>query len=285
MATEEEIYAVMAYLADMYPYHAEKIGERAYERQLTHYVEQLAHFDARVLSAAAKQHVAASAFYPAVSELVAAADTLTNLARRQIGDEPPDAAAAWQQCAKVIINDGTPDGEKLARLHPLVAKAIEAFGLQRFYSRMIDDEPTNFAQFRDIYNAYIKRAETEAKMLPMSNAVIAQLAEAMSVNKRAPALKAPSAMPTLRETVGEMGQGATERPSFAGEMLTKQQVERREGVARLKARERELTEALANETDEHKRRLIEIMLNGVRKTLEKEVVLSGDDVRVGGAAN
>ncbi len=271
MASEEEIYAVMAYLADMYPYHAEKIGERAYERQLTHYVEQLAHFDARVLQAAAKQHVAASAFYPAVSELVAAADTLTNLARRAIGDEPPDAAAAWQLCAKVCINDGAPDSTKLARLHPLVAKAIEAFGLQRFYGRMIDDEPTNFAQFRDIYNAYLKRTETEARMLPMSNAVIAQLAESMSVNRRAPELKAPaSVMPTMRET---MGQGATidARPDFAGEMLTKQQVERREGIARLRARERELQTTLDNETDEHKRKLIGVMLAGVRKTLEREV--------------
>lgn len=272
MASEEEIYAVMAYLADMYPYHAEKIGERAYERQLTHYVEQLAHFDARVLQAAAKQHVAGSAFYPAVSELVAAADTLTSLARRQIGDEPPDAATAWQLCAKIIVNDYSPDSAKLARLHPMVAKAIEAFGLQRFYSRMIDDEPTNFAQFRDIYNAYLKRAETEARMLPMSNAVIAQLAEAMSMSKRAPALKAPpaSAVPTLRET----GQGAMPdaRPDFAGEVLTKQQVERREGIARLRKRERELAATLDNETDEHKRRLIEIMLAGVRRTLEREGV-------------
>lgn len=233
MASEEEIYAVMAYLADMYPYHAEKIGERAYERQLTHYVEQLAHFDARVLQAAAKQHVAASAFYPAVSELVAAADTLTNLARRQIGDEPPDAAAAWQQCAKIVINDYQPDSVKLKRLHPLVAKAIESFGLSRFYNRMIEDEPTNFAQFRDIYNAYLKRAETEAKMLPMSNAVIAQLAESMSVNRRAPELKAPaSVMPTMRETMGQ-GVEIDAMPNFGGEMLTKQQIERREGIARL----------------------------------------------------
>lgn len=276
MASEEEIYAVMAYLADMYPYHAEKIGERAYERQLTHYVEQLAHFDARVLQAAAKQHVAGSAFYPAVSELVAAADTLTSLARRQIGDEPPDAATAWQLCAKVIVNDYSPESAKLARLHPMVAKAIEAFGLVRFYNRMVDDEPTNFAQFRDIYNAYLKRSETEARMLPMSNAVIAQLAEAMSVSKRAPALKAApaSAVPTLRETMGEMGQGAMPdaRPDFAGEVLTKQQVERREGIARLQKRERELAATLANETDEHKRRLLEIMLAGVRKTLEREGV-------------
>lgn len=272
MASEEEIYAVMAYLADMYPYHAEKIGERAYERQLTHYVEQLAHFDARVLQAAAKQHVAASAFYPAVSELVAAADTLTNLARRAIGDEPPDAAAAWQLCAKIVVNDGAPDCEKLKRLHPLVAKAIEAFGLTRFYNRMIDDEPTNFAQFRDIYNAYLKRSETEAKMLPMSNAVIAQLAKAMNVNRRAPELKAPaSATPTLRETLGQ-GVERDARPDFAGEMLTKQQVERREGIARLQKRERELQATLENETDEHKRRLIEIMLTGVRRTLEREGV-------------
>ena len=272
MATEEEIYAVMAYLADMYPYHAEKIGERAYERQLTHYIEQLAHFDARVLSAAAKQHVAGSAFYPAVSELVSAADAITNLARRAIGDEPPDAAAAWQQCAKVCINDGAPDSEKLKRLHPIVAKAIEAFGLTRFYNRMIDDEPTNFAQFRDIYNAYLKRAETEAKMLPMSNSVIAQLAEAMNVNRRAPKLKAlASVVPTLRETMGQ-GAETDAKPDFAGEMLTKRQVERREGVVRLRKRERELAETLANETDEHKRRLIEIMLNGVRRTLEREGV-------------
>ena len=282
MASEEEIYAVMAYLADMYPYHAEKIGERAYERQLTHYVEQLAHFDARVLQAAAKQHVAGSAFYPAVSELVAAADTLTSLARRQIGDEPPDAAAAWQQCAKIIVNDGTPDSAKLARLHPMVAKAIEAFGLVRFYNRMVDDEPTNFAQFRDIYNAYLKRSETEARMLPMSNAVIAQLAEAMSMSKRAPALKAPPA--EVVETIAKMRADivkaklqqletqADARPDFAGEVLTKQQVERREGIARLRKRERELAATLANETDEHKRRLLEIMLTGVRRTLEREGV-------------
>jgi hypothetical protein len=277
MATEEEIYAVMAYLADMYPYHAEKIGERAYERQLTHYVEQLAHFDARVLSAAAKQHVAGSAFYPAVSELVSAADTLTNLARRSVGDEPPDAAAAWQQCAKVIINDYAPDSAKLARLHPLVAKAIEAFGLTRFYNRMIDDEPTNFAQFRDIYNAYLKRSETEARMLPMSNAVIAQLAEAMSVSKQT-ALPAPDDSPRRQDAaLDELRERGYERinnprkPAFSGEMLTRQQIERREGITRLQKRERELQEALANESDAHKRRMIEIMLVGVRRTLEREV--------------
>lgn len=104
-------------------------------------------------------------------------------------DTEIDAAKAWRQLANYLISDGVHGGPSWrngheAAVHPLAKLAAQRFGERRFVGRMSDDEGTDFAQFRGIFEALKKRDDDTKHMLPAVRNMLAEIGGAMTAENR-----------------------------------------------------------------------------------------------------
>ena len=105
-----------------------------------------------------------------------------------LGEIEIAAAEAWQRVTRAVVSDGYGamwDASLKARLTPAEIQTGEAIGLRRIRNRLEQDAGTDFAQFRDTFNAISKRATVERNMPPMVHNVIAALAAAWDMKRLA----------------------------------------------------------------------------------------------------
>jgi hypothetical protein len=102
-----------------------------------------------------------------------------------------DAARAWQQLARYLISDGVHGGpawrsgsDNADNVHPLAKIAAQRFGERRFVNRMEDDNGTDFAQFRGIFEALQKREAETVNMLPTVRNMLQQLGNGLADTSR-----------------------------------------------------------------------------------------------------
>jgi hypothetical protein len=102
-----------------------------------------------------------------------------------------DAARAWQQLARYLISDGVHGGpawrngsDNADNVHPLARTAAQRFGERRFVNRMEDDNGTDFAQFRGIFEALQKREAETVNMLPAVRNMLRQLGNGLADTSR-----------------------------------------------------------------------------------------------------
>lgn len=110
-----------------------------------------------IVMIAAQQLSVELIFFPALSEL-------RNKALSLMKPNIPTWGEAWEECHKKCIR-----GTRGEFSHPLVEKAYDCLG--NWDTLLSDDVPTARAQFRQIYEQLVMRAENDIKMLPGSRAM------------------------------------------------------------------------------------------------------------------
>lgn len=116
---------------------------------------------------------------------------LALIARTKPATDEIDAARAWQQLTRYLVSDGIHGGpmwrngsDDPANVHPLAKIAAGRFGERRFVVRIADDEGTDFAQFRGIFETLAKREADTANMLPNVRTMLQQLGSGLSDTTR-----------------------------------------------------------------------------------------------------
>jgi hypothetical protein len=110
-----------------------------------------------IIMVAAQQLAVELVFFPALSEL-------RNKALSLMKPLFPTWGEAWDECHKKCIR-----GVRGDFTHPLVEKAYDCIG--NWETLLSDDVPTVRAQFRQVYESLVYRAESEIKLLPESKVV------------------------------------------------------------------------------------------------------------------
>jgi hypothetical protein len=269
MASFPEVAKVLGITAARYPQFA------LTEATIKAYAPLLVDIDAQALMLACNQHAAESKWFPSVAEIREKAQAMTTTA-----DGRPDAGGAWRELADALKIGASGPEWRTARenLHPAVVEAAEQFGFDRFVMRMTENAGTDFAQFRSIYETVCKRRDSEQRMLPEVRAYVAQLGDAMRAERKA--LPAADAAPGLfvarparpAEPVAAASTARAEAMAAMREIATRrtpsrEKLEREAQAARLRASIDRLTGAIAGETDEAKRRAMQLQLDGQRKAL------------------
>jgi hypothetical protein len=113
-----------------------------------------------IVMTAAMQLSVELVFFPALSEL-------RNKALSLMKPLFPTWGEAWDECHKKCIM-----GRRGEFSHPLVEKAYDCLG--NWDTLLSDDVPTARAQFRQIYEQLVYRAESDVKMLPEAKQVSEQ---------------------------------------------------------------------------------------------------------------
>ena len=183
MASPNEIARVWAVLAAAYPQFVHGKAEADLAAHKAIYQRLLTDLTPDLLAAAADKCIAECKWFPTVAELRTAADSIREMAAQRAGVQQMTPDEAWQLCERVVVNDGTPAEEQLAKLPELAAVALRAFGVLRFRMRQEDDAPTNRAQFRNIYTTYADRRRAQVSLPARVAAVVDQLAAAMSARQ------------------------------------------------------------------------------------------------------
>lgn len=152
------------------------------------FVEAMREFDDFIVSAAVAEIVANSTeqYPPPAGAFRQKALALIERAEAETRAGAPTASEAWQLLARCLHPYGHggyqwDDGAR-ERLHPHVVLAAQRFGEQRFANRLTDQEGTDFAQFRGIYEQVSQREVADRQMLPGTRKVIGELATALSAS-------------------------------------------------------------------------------------------------------
>jgi len=178
--------AVLVRLADHFPFWGAKLSDERIANLAEDWAMVLADLEPREVSAALATLLSQKReFPPGVGEVNEAARGL--IAKAQ-GEIEIAAAEAWQRVTRAVVSDGYGamwDASLKARLTPAEIQTGEAIGLRRIRNRLEEDAGTDFAQFRDTFNAISKRATVERNMPPMVHNVIAALAAAWDMKRLA----------------------------------------------------------------------------------------------------
>lgn len=162
MATQIEIAKVLASFEAAGLVRANESADPQLSRlRLAVWESQFCNVSYSALSAAASQHIRSSRYFPTPADIWSILD-----AARAAAVNAPTAAEAWQMLQRTT---------EPAALPPVVAAALERFGRMRFRMRLVDDEATNYAQFRTIYDQLAARLEYAATRTPALSATIAGL--------------------------------------------------------------------------------------------------------------
>jgi hypothetical protein len=113
-----------------------------------------------ILDAAAQQVLSENTWFPSVAEL-------RQKSLQLMKPLFPTWGEAWDECHKKCIM-----GRRGEFSHPLVEKAYDCLG--NWDTLLSDDVPTARAQFRQIYEQLVYRAESDVKMLPEAKQVSEQ---------------------------------------------------------------------------------------------------------------
>jgi hypothetical protein len=291
MATPEQVVQIVMVLNAMYAKDVAFLTEDQIAARTATYCRLLADIDGGLLGLAVDQYIAGGGDgYPSVNKLRDMALSLV-----QAADDAPDAATAWRQACNAVEPwmDGAQwrEGAK-SKLHPRVVRAIELFDMRRIAARLEQNAGTDFAQWRGLYESLAARAEDQAKWLPTVREGIALIRAEMDASKpaqiEAPAEGAELDSPRRRDTALEElrerdyerinNPRATMRISdvlgTTGPQLTKDQLDRRAHAARLIVKRDQLRESLQSETDEARRRAIEVQIDGITRTVAQYEVAS-----------
>lgn len=270
MATFEQVLQVVTVLNAMFAKDVAFLTEDQFAARAATYARLLADIDADMLGLAVDQYIAGGGRdYPSVKQL---RDLALSLA--QAADDAPDAASAWRMACSAVepwLGGGTYKAGALGALHPRVAKAIELYGLHRIALREDANAGTDFAQWRGLYESLAHRADEQARWLPQVRERIALMRAEMDAAKpaqiEAPAQPEPRASSST-PAGAPMRIGDVLKANGAGApQLTKDQLDRRAHAARLIARRDALRESLAGETDEAKRKALEVQIDGITRTV------------------
>jgi hypothetical protein len=291
MATPEQVVQIVMVLNAMYAKDVAFLTEDQFAARTATYARLLADIDANTLSLAVDQYIAGGGKdYPSVKRLRDMA-----LAFAQAADDAPDAATAWRQACNAVEPWG--DGAQWRpgakeKLHPRVVKAIEIFDMRRIALRQDVSAGTDFAQWRGLYESLAARAEDQAKWLPTVRDRIALIRAEMDASKPAQIeappdgaeLDSPRRRDTALEELRERDYERINNPrapmrisdvlGTTGPQLTKDQLDRRAHAARLIVKRDQLRESLQSETDEARRRAIEVQIDGITRTVAQYEVAS-----------
>jgi hypothetical protein len=271
MATPEQVVQIVMVLNAMYAKDVAFLTEDQFAARTATYARLLADIDANTLSLAVDQYIAGGGKdYPSVKRLRDMA-----LAFAQAADDAPDAATAWRQACNAVEPWG--DGAQWRpgakeKLHPRVVKAIEIFDMRRIALRQDVSAGTDFAQWRGLYESLAARAEDQAKWLPTVRDRIALIRAEMDAAKPAQ-IEAPEAPEPVRASAGAPMR-ISDVLGTTGPQLTKDQLDRRAHAARLIVKRDQLRESLQSETDEARRRAIEVQIDGITRTVAQYEVAS-----------
>lgn len=270
MATPRRVGELCAGLTAMYPKDVAFLTQEQINLRTQIYIDLLRDISDDVLTLAVNQYIAGGGVsYPTVKQL---RDMALSLA--QAADDAPDAASAWRMACNAVepwLGGGTYKVGALGALHPRVAKAIELYGLHRIALREDANAGTDFAQWRGLYESLAHRADEQARWLPQVRERIALMRAEMEAAKpaqiEAPAQPEPRASSST-PAGAPMRIGDVLKANGAGApQLTKDQLDRRAHAARLIARRDALRESLAGETDEAKRKALEVQIDGITRTV------------------
>lgn len=221
MAADREIEKLLLFLAAAYPGRFQVVnlpgpdGESVSTANV--FQEVLADVPFEAVRVAARQYVAEGHEYPP------SAGQLRKLALALVTPSAPAWADAWEEIKRQISLVGSYGAPVFS--HPLVAQAVKAYGWKDVCAMEIGDSAA-FAQLRNIYEGYARRAETEARYLPDVRAVAAQHGTLQALPEPTrPALPAP-----VDRTARPDGMGS-EQPLRFVEYMTRSRAERAEQAA------------------------------------------------------
>lgn len=270
MATPKRVGELCAGLATLYPKDIAFLTKEQIVLRTQIYIDLLRDIGDDVLTLAVEQYIAGGGTaYPTVKQLRDMALSLTLSA-----DDAPDAASAWRQACNAV--EPWMDGWQYKvgareKLHARVVKAIELYDGRRIAAREEQNAGTDFAQWRGLYESLAHRADEQARWLPQVRERIALMRAEMEAAKpaqiEAPAQPEPRASSST-PAGAPMRIGDVLKANGAGApQLTKDQLDRRAHAARLIARRDALRESLAGETDEAKRKALEVQIDGITRTV------------------
>jgi hypothetical protein len=171
MASYQEICKVLGFIAAAYPRFELK------KETIDVYAELLADIDAELLATAAKQITAEVKFFPTVAEIRERV-----LAIRDEQNPTPDAEAAWDELQRQISWCGYMRWEETKWSTDMVREVAKMFWRDACLGD-IDNISTVRAQFRNAYNARMRRQADNARMLPSTLEAIKALAAHMDVKQ------------------------------------------------------------------------------------------------------
>ena len=182
MASEQTVLKILRLLAMAFP--ARELGEDA----VNLYLATLADIPDEILEAATLDVISKNTFFPAVSELRAAAANLaTGL------DHFQTAAEAWGEVCRLILRWGR-DREPQEWSNPITAKTVAALGWRNLC--LSTNQVADRARFIETYNTYLQRAKSEAVTLPQ----VRRLSEKFRMPGLQPGWIAPS-LPDAHEVL------------------------------------------------------------------------------------
>lgn len=266
MATHEQVIQTLTVLDAMYPRDVAFLSQAQMGARAATYARLLADIDADMLGLAVDQYIAAGGKdYPSVKQLRDLA-----LGMALAADDAPNAASAWRMACGAV--EPWMDGWQYKtgareKLHPRVVKAIELYDGRRIAAREEQNAGTDFAQWRGLYESLANRADEHARWLPQVRERIALMRAEMEAAK--PAQIESPVMADIAPPVGS-GRAPVRLSDVFGAstpQMTKEQLDRRAHAARLAARRDALRDALAAETDETKRRALEVQIDGITRTV------------------
>jgi len=188
MATNETIFKGIGILYMTYSQERERVTEESMRMLVDVWCDLFADMDDAVFSAAIKQHVKASKWFPKPAEIFEIAKKWEDVA-----DGGDDWVAAWAAVKSAISRYGawgtTEEiaryiGEKLpASMADDTRALVQRFGWRELCGMEIDQESTWRAQFRDAYTR-IRTTRIERQRMPQDvQALIADMARKMNANR------------------------------------------------------------------------------------------------------
>jgi len=188
MATNETIFKGIGILYMTYSQERERVTEESMRMLVDVWCDLFADMDDAVFSAAIKQHVKASKWFPKPAEIFEIAKKWEDVA-----DGGDDWVAAWAAVKSAISRYGawgtTEEiaryiGEKLpASMADDTRALVQRFGWRELCGMEIDQESTWRAQFRDAYTR-IRTTRIERQRMPQDvQALIAEMARKMNANR------------------------------------------------------------------------------------------------------
>jgi hypothetical protein len=150
------------------------------------YAQLLDDLEPDLLKTAALQLASESKWFPAISELRERV-----LAMRKSADDTPDWTLAWEDVQHAIRRFGYEEGMRRDLhifQHDATETAVRRLGWRAICMCEEDNLNTMRAQFRDVFQIMVKRAEDDARLLPATRQQISRLADALSINTPRPRL-------------------------------------------------------------------------------------------------
>lgn len=162
-----------------------KLSDRQLHMLAETWATLLGDLDAALVRAAIAQYLCEAREWPPT---VGQINTLArDMLARASGEDAWDAARAWREVCRALEAFGYGVAwvaERKAALPAYVVRAAEDYGLSRILMRLEENAGTDFAQFRDIFNARHNRERQNALMPPAVRQVLAGLATSLGADRK-----------------------------------------------------------------------------------------------------